>query len=539
MRRFLFLLVLAFTISGLSIAQRADLSGIKICIDPGHGGYNSNDRHVIPDPGIDFWESESNFEKAKLLKSLLEAKGAWVILTRNSNSGTTYLNPDDADEPSLSARWQLANDNNVNWFHSIHSNAAYSTPGLNTSINYTLLLVKEVISTRKPAWPQAVSMSDIIGPSIQHYMRTSSRTTFTYLDYTFYGGTNGGYNLGVLSGLAMPGELSEGEFHDYYPETRRLLNNSYRKMEAYAIRDAFLSYFGVPADPLCIIAGILTNSGGSPINGVQVRLLPENIVYSGDNFNNGFYMFDSLRAGVHTLSFETPNYNTLTQQLTANSGTPTFFDAKFQGGTAVSVNYTSPSARDTIYPVNQLIAIGFTLPMDTASVRQAFSISPSVPGTFSWYNSLTLLWFKPAQPLQYSTWYTYRIDGSARTTAGGLLDGNRDGIGGDALTVTFRTQSGATSVENALEIRDFALFQNYPNPFNPMTNIEFRISNFEFVSLKVFDLLSREVATLVSRELPPGSYQATFDASRLSSGVYLYQLKAGLSVQTRRMVLTK
>lgn len=298
-------------------AQRADLSGIKICIDPGHGGHNpANDRYLVPDPGTEFWESESNFQKALLLKALLEAKGASVILTRNTND---Y--PNDADEPSLSARWQLANANNATWFHSIHSN------GFNGTVNYTLVLVKENISTRTAAFPQAVTMSNLIGPAIQSKLRNTSRSTYTYLDYTFYGGPNGGYNLGVLNGLNMPGELSEGSFHDYFPETRRLMNNSYRKMEAYAIRDAFLQYFGVPADSLSIIAGVQTNSiTGKPVNGTKVRLLPENILYSGDNFNNGFYMFEGIQAGTHTIRLETPNVALDSIQIVVQAGTTHFVD---------------------------------------------------------------------------------------------------------------------------------------------------------------------------------------------------------------------
>ena len=79
-------------------AQPSDLSGLKFCIDPGHGGHNpANDRHLIPDVGTDFWESESNFQKAKRLDTLLTERGAWVILTRYTND---Y--PAD-DEPSLTA----------------------------------------------------------------------------------------------------------------------------------------------------------------------------------------------------------------------------------------------------------------------------------------------------------------------------------------------------------------------------------------------------------------------------------------------------
>ncbi len=87
--------------------------------------------------------------------------------------------------------------------------------------------------------------------------------------------------------------------------------------------------------------------------------------------------------------------------------------------------------------------------------------------------------------------------------------------------------------------QEFSLDQNYPNPFNPGTRIGFEISDFGFVSLKVFDLLGREIATLVHEDLHPGSYETTFDANGLASGVYLYRLQSGGLVQSRRMVLQR
>jgi photosystem II stability/assembly factor-like uncharacterized protein len=85
----------------------------------------------------------------------------------------------------------------------------------------------------------------------------------------------------------------------------------------------------------------------------------------------------------------------------------------------------------------------------------------------------------------------------------------------------------------------FSLGQNYPNPFNPTTNIEFRISEFGFVSLKVYDVLGNEVATLVNEEKSAGTYDVEFDARDLTSGMYFYQLQAGTFIKTRKMVLIK
>jgi hypothetical protein len=85
----------------------------------------------------------------------------------------------------------------------------------------------------------------------------------------------------------------------------------------------------------------------------------------------------------------------------------------------------------------------------------------------------------------------------------------------------------------------FSLNQNYPNPFNPSTTLEYSISKGSHVTLEVFNVLGQSVARLVNEELAAGTYRTSFDASRMSSGVYLYRLKAGDFVQTKKMVLTK
>jgi len=87
--------------------------------------------------------------------------------------------------------------------------------------------------------------------------------------------------------------------------------------------------------------------------------------------------------------------------------------------------------------------------------------------------------------------------------------------------------------------KQFALAQNYPNPFNPITMIRYELPERADVSLKVYDILGREVATLVNATQGQGSYQVPFNASTLSSGVYFYRLKAGSFMQTKKMLLVK
>lgn len=84
-----------------------------------------------------------------------------------------------------------------------------------------------------------------------------------------------------------------------------------------------------------------------------------------------------------------------------------------------------------------------------------------------------------------------------------------------------------------------ALSQNYPNPFNPTTVISFQSPVSSLVSIRIFDVLGREVATLVNEEKPPGKYNVTWDASNMPSGVYLYRLTAGASVLARKMIVVK
>ena len=85
----------------------------------------------------------------------------------------------------------------------------------------------------------------------------------------------------------------------------------------------------------------------------------------------------------------------------------------------------------------------------------------------------------------------------------------------------------------------FRLQQNYPNPFNPSTRIPFSVESPGFVTLKVYDLLGREVQTLVNDNLQPGSYERTFDASHLAGGVYWYRLQSERYVETRSLLLLR
>ncbi len=97
-----------------------------------------------------------------------------------------------------------------------------------------------------------------------------------------------------------------------------------------------------------------------------------------------------------------------------------------------------------------------------------------------------------------------------------------------------------TGIEGENDIvNKFILKQNYPNPFNPTTTIKYSIPTSDFVTLKVYNILGKEITTLVNRKQAAGNYEINFDASNLTSGVYIYQLNSGKKVQVKKMILLK
>jgi len=113
-----------------------------------------------------------------------------------------------------------------------------------------------------------------------------------------------------------------------------------------------------------------------------------------------------------------------------------------------------------------------------------------------------------------------------------------------STSYTLRTVFGNMGPVSVLENNNsiptkYNLSQNYPNPFNPTTNIDFSIPQSGFVTLKVFNLLGQEVASLINDEIKAGSYSVSFDAIGLASGVYLYRLQTNNYVDTKKFLLLK
>ncbi|MGE5353474.1 MAG: T9SS type A sorting domain-containing protein [Acidobacteriota bacterium] len=114
-------------------------------------------------------------------------------------------------------------------------------------------------------------------------------------------------------------------------------------------------------------------------------------------------------------------------------------------------------------------------------------------------------------------------------------------IGYDGFIMKFseKTSKESSGQNGNIHELSYELFQNYPNPFNPATQIGFRLSEKGIVELKVFDMLGREVKTLLNEVKDAGTYSVPFNAAELPSGIYIYRLKAGSEVMVRKMILLK
>ena len=157
---------------------------------------------------------------------------------------------------------------------------------------------------------------------------------------------------------------------------------------------------------------------------------------------------------------------------------------------------------------------------------------------------------KLVQSNSVSEWTTVGFkEGHGTTTEPKYYSFNDDVGSLHALSFTYRLKqvdydgsfeySKEVTVENSTLPDKYSISQNYPNPFNPGTAIEFTIPQKEFVTITIFDVLGNEVTTLISEELNAGLHNFEFDASSLTSGVYIYKINAGVFTQSRKMILLR
>jgi len=129
-----------------------------------------------------------------------------------------------------------------------------------------------------------------------------------------------------------------------------------------------------------------------------------------------------------------------------------------------------------------------------------------------------------------------KVDGGGNVIIAGYS--SQAGHSDDFMAVKYSQTVGITQISSNIPDK-FSLSQNYPNPFNPTTNLEFGISKSGFVTLKIYDLLGKEAATLVNENLTAGTYKYNFDAPGLPSGIYFYKLTTDGFSETKKMNLVK
>ena len=196
------------------------------------------------------------------------------------------------------------------------------------------------------------------------------------------------------------------------------------------------------------------------------------------------------------------------------------------------LNHLTGDIRDSSI---DLVSTGNINPRFVSGSQQTIFIgngadSPSEGKFFAFSKDLqTLYWSEPAA----YNYYSGPVCGNENATPTLYMT-----AGGTEIRAKFNPIQNVSNISS--EIPDkFNLEQNYPNPFNPVTNLEFGISNLEFVTLKIYDMLGNEITTLVNDELGPGEYKVEFDGSNFASGMYFYKLSSGNYSVTKKMNLIK
>jgi hypothetical protein len=414
-----------------TIAQ--DLTGIKIHINPGHGGWDSNDRGIptplYPSvgPNVGFWESQSNLDKGMQLKTMLEALGATVQMSRTQNRTEDDLN--------LSVIVQMANEFQSDFMLSIHSNAGSGTA------NYVLQLFAGKSDGDTNTYPTPTPKSNEGKAISTEIAKNQYKNQLTYWtasynvsgDKTFarlFMGWDDGY--GVMRGLTVPGVISEGSMHDYIPETYRLMNMEYKWLEAWNFKKAFCTYFKQAEIPTGNIAGYVKDSRNLildgtykkynkdlllPLDNAKLTILESNQTYTVDNNRNGVYVFKDLQPGIYNVKAEAEGYYAQTKQITVlkNEVNHLLFELnKIRNTPPQVISYTPNVAINDSVIASTEIVLNFNWDMDEVSTLAAFSITPAVEGTLTFEDSQYRLRFKPNMPLEKSTLYTVRLDKSAK-----------------------------------------------------------------------------------------------------------------------------
>ncbi len=438
MKRFYFFsLLLMALVMGMGVKAAAqDMP--HIYINPGHGGHDSDDRNVVVPPFASgdtagFWESNSNLWKGFALQEVLRKKGYTTSISRLANQTSNDL--------ALSTIVALCNQSGADVFYSIHSNATGA--GENYRINFPLGLYRG--PDNQPIVPESDRLAlELVKVLYQNQSTVWTSNYATRGDWSFYPQWNN-QGLGVLRGNNAISMLDEGSFHDYIPETYRLINHDYDWVEGFNFSIGADNFFGYSETlPQGIITGNLRDErvmrtatyvmhgadARQPINGATVRLLDlddnELATTTTDQLQNGIYLFKYLDPGQYKVEVSEPEHFTQTKivEVTANAVTYCNFDLKKVRNTPPEVVSYSPVWNDGDDPVlcNTPVVINFNWDMDIPSTEAAFEISPAVEGSFTWEDTNYRLVFTPTDAYDVNTHYTVTVRASAEHAGGTAME---------------------------------------------------------------------------------------------------------------------
>lgn len=426
-------IILSVAAAALATGAFAAGNGKKVFINPGHGGYDGDDRNVVIAPYASgdpagYWESKSNLAKGLLLRDMLIADGYEVKMSRTTNTS--------ADDLGLSTISALANNWGADLFFSIHSNAT----GTESRRNFPLMLFRGYDD--QPVKPNDKVLSTILNEQLLENQVTywTDKTVNVRGDWSFYKswGTSG---LGVLRNLTVVGMLSEGSFHDYVPEAYRLMNNDFCWLEAFHFRRTVDKFFGNTGEKVGHIFGRL-NDNRFPRDGSYKKFgddlfatLQDTKVelcdatgkvidtYTTDAVDiNGVYAFKNLQPGTYKVrTLSTDHYNdSTTVTVEADKVTYANFRLAKVRNTPPAVLGYSPVWKegDPTVLCNTPVTVEFNWDMDVDLTEKAFSISPAVEGTLTWSDLNYRLTFTPSQPYAVNTLYTVTI-GTGAAHGGG------------------------------------------------------------------------------------------------------------------------
>lgn len=421
----------------------------KIYINPGHGGYDSDDRLMYIYPIFvdvnnstlnekdgykreqSFWESVSNLDKGLRLDTILRDLGFQTKMSRVTNT--------TADDRSLSGISAEASTWKADFMLSIHSNAG-------NPANYILQLHSGItpgdeygLEGYPEKVPQAIcdearAITTLMGQN-QYSNQVScwSREPNIAGDKTFarkiMGWSNG---YGVMRNLKVPGTISEGMMHDYLPETYRLMNIDYKRQESFQFAKTFYTYFCGKELPYGAIGGRIydvyqkqlfpdykarkgTRDEYRPILKGLVELWQNDQLlksYVTDTLYNGVYYFWDLKPGTYTVKAKPEGYYPQEQTIEVKNNEISYaiFALSLQRQTPPIVLDYSPKVEitDSVL-VSVQPTISFNWDMNEEETAKALIISPAVEGTIVFEDDAHTLRFKPASRFEPGVEYTVTL----------------------------------------------------------------------------------------------------------------------------------